>query len=214
MAWFDTRLARLVGTRYPLIQAPMAGVNTPELVAAVSNAGGLGSLGGAMLSPDVLREQLAAVRRLTTSRSRVNLFAPLTGAPRTPAAVDSMLERIAPWRERLGLGPGTAPPVPAALFEAQLEVVLADPPAVFSITFGLPPAEALAALRDAGVTVVGTATTSAEAVGGRGGGLRRRRRSGQRGRGAPRHVRRRLRVRAGRARWRWCRRCATASTCP
>ena len=39
MAWFDTRLARLVGTRYPMIQAPMAGVNTPELVAAVSDAG-------------------------------------------------------------------------------------------------------------------------------------------------------------------------------
>ena len=52
MAWSDTRLARLLGTRYPLIQAPMAGVNTPELVAAVSNAGGLGSLGAAMLRPD------------------------------------------------------------------------------------------------------------------------------------------------------------------
>lgn len=163
MAWFDTRLAGLIGTRYPLIQAPMAGVNTPELVAAVSNAGGLGSLGGAMLSPDALREQLAAVRRLTDEPFGVNLFAPLP-AVEDAAAVDAMLERIAPWRERLGLGPGTEPPSPPRRFEAQLEVLLADPPAVFSITFGLPPAEALAALRDAGVAVVGTATTSAEAA--------------------------------------------------
>jgi nitronate monooxygenase len=163
MAWFDTRLARLLGTRYPMIAAPMAGVNTPELVAAVSDAGGLGSLGGAMLDPDALREQLAAVRAITSAPFGVNLFAPLT-TPEAPDAVGSMLERIAPRRERLGLGPGTAPPVPAPRFDAQLEVVLEQPPAVFSITFGLPPPEALAALHDAGVTVVGTATTSAEAV--------------------------------------------------
>src|SRR4029079_17311241 len=111
MAWFETRLARLVGTRYPLIQAPMAGVNTPELVAAISNAGGLGSLGGAMLSPDVLRDQLAAVRALTSEPFAVNLFAPLT-TPEAPEAVAAMLERIRPRREQLGLGPGATPPTP------------------------------------------------------------------------------------------------------
>jgi nitronate monooxygenase len=163
MAWFDTRLARLVGTRYPLIQAPMAGVNTPELVAAVSNAGGLGSLGGAMLSPDALREQLAAVRALTSEPFAVNLFAPLT-TPEAPDAVAAMLERIAPRRQQLGLGPGVAPPTPSPQFEAQLEVLLSEPPAAFSITFGLTPSPAQRALHEAGVTVIGTATTSAEAV--------------------------------------------------
>jgi nitronate monooxygenase len=163
MAWFDTRLASLVGTRYPLIQAPMAGVNTPELVAAVSNAGGLGSLGGAMLSPDALREQLAAVRALTSEPFAVNLFAPLT-TPEAPEAVAAMLERVAPRREQLGLEPGVAPPTPSPPFESQLEVLLAESPAVFSITFGLPPAAALDALHAAEVTVIGTATTSAEAT--------------------------------------------------
>ena len=163
MAWPDTRLRELLGTRYPLIQAPMAGVNTPELVAAVSNAGGLGSLGGAMLGPDKLREQLTTVRRLTSEPFAVNLFAPLL-TPEAPDAVEAMLARIAPWRERLGLGPGSAPPTFSSPFDAQLEVLLEAPPPVFSITFGLPPAEALAALRDAGVSVIGTATTSAEAA--------------------------------------------------
>lgn len=163
MPWSDTRLTRLLGIRFPLIQAPMAGVNTPELVAAVSSAGGLGSLGGAMLSPDALREQLAEIRRLTSEPYAVNLFAPLA-TPENPAAVEAMLARIAPWRERLGLDPGSPPPPPPSRFEDQLEVVLEQRPAAFSITFGLPPVEALDALGGAGINVIGTATTSAEAA--------------------------------------------------
>ena len=66
MAGLDTRVSRLLGTRYPIVQAPMAGgFTTPELVAAVSNAGALGSLGGATLGPDELRDAIGAIRRLT-----------------------------------------------------------------------------------------------------------------------------------------------------
>ncbi len=167
MPWPDTRLSRLLGIRYPLIQAPMAGVNTPELVAAVSNAGGLGSLGAAMLTPDALRGQLAEVRRLTAEPFAVNLFAPLSTpeAPEAVEAIEAMVERIAPWRERLGLGAAAPPPrPPASPFEAQLEVMLEQPPPVFSITFGVPPRDAMNALQEAGVIVIGTATTSAEAA--------------------------------------------------
>lgn len=57
-----TTLQQLLGTELPLIQAPMAGVQGSALVIAVSNAGGLGSLPGAMLSPDVMRSELAAIR--------------------------------------------------------------------------------------------------------------------------------------------------------
>jgi nitronate monooxygenase len=163
VAWFDTRLSRLLGCRYPVVQAPMAGVNTPALVAGVSNAGGLGSLGAAMLSPGQLREQLGEVRRRTDEPFAVNLFAPLE-TPEAPAAVEAMLERLRPWRESLGLGPGSAPPRPASEFEDQLACLLEQPPAMFSITFGAPPAEALAALKQAGVTVIATATTTAEAA--------------------------------------------------
>ena len=163
MAWSDTPLTRLLGIRYPLVQAPMAGVNTPELVAAVSNAGALGSLGGAALGPDQLRDQLETVRRLTDAPFAVNLFAPLE-TPEAPEAVDAMLSRLAPYRERLGLDPGEAPPHPGPPFEVQLEVVLEQPPPVFSFTFGIPPEGALVSLREAGTKLIGTATTTAEAA--------------------------------------------------
>jgi nitronate monooxygenase len=163
VAWSDTALSRLLGIRYPLIQAPMAGVNTPELVAAVSGAGGLGSLGAATLGPDQLRDQLETIHGLTEAPFAVNLFAPLE-TPAAPAAVEAMLARIAPYRERLGLDPGEAPPQPEPPFAVQLEVVLELPPPVFSFTFGIPPEEALAALREAGTALIGTATTTAEAV--------------------------------------------------
>jgi NAD(P)H-dependent flavin oxidoreductase YrpB (nitropropane dioxygenase family) len=74
MAWFDTRLARLVGTRYPLIQAPMAAVDTPELVAAVSNAGGLGIQGCGGRRPEEITELAAGIRTRTDRPFGLNLL--------------------------------------------------------------------------------------------------------------------------------------------
>src|ERR671919_558621 len=65
MRWPSTELTERLGIRYPIVQAPMAGATTPELVAAVSNAGGLGSLGAALLPPDELRRSIGEIRRLT-----------------------------------------------------------------------------------------------------------------------------------------------------
>jgi nitronate monooxygenase len=161
MAWSDTRLTRLLGTRYPLIQAPMARISTPEVAAAVSEAGGLGSIAGAMLGGDALRGAIAEVRSRTEKPFAVNLFAPLD--PPDPAGVEEMAAFLAPWRERLGLPPEPARSGPAPKFVDQLEVVLEARPAAFSFTFGIPPAEALDAARDAGIRLVGTATTVAEA---------------------------------------------------
>ena len=63
MRRLDTPLADRLGLRFALVQAPMAGVTTPELVAAVSEAGALGSFGGAMSSPDELR---SAINEIST----------------------------------------------------------------------------------------------------------------------------------------------------
>jgi nitronate monooxygenase len=76
MSALETPLCPLLGIRYPLVQAPMAGVNTPELAAAVSEAGALGSLGGAALSVDELRGAIRRIRELTEAPFSVNLFAP------------------------------------------------------------------------------------------------------------------------------------------
>jgi nitronate monooxygenase len=164
MSALDTRVSRLLGTRYPIVQAPMAGgFTTPELVAAVSNAGGLGSLGGAILSPDDLREAIRAIRRLTDRPFGVNLFAPLPPPEVDAEAIAAMHAVLAPFRAELGLPqtPDVPSPPPPGLVEAQLEVVAEMRVPVLSFTFGLLP---LDSVREAVDVVVGTATTVAEAV--------------------------------------------------
>ncbi len=74
-------LQTLLGTELPLIQAPMAGVQGSTLAVAVSNAGGLGSLPGAMLAPDALRLELVAIRSQTTRPCNVNFFCHAQPAP-------------------------------------------------------------------------------------------------------------------------------------
>ena len=164
MAGLDTRVAGLLGIRHPIVQAPMAGgFTTPELVAAVSDAGALGSLGGAGLPPDKLRGAIAAVRRLTDRPFAVNLFAPLPSPEVDAGQVAAMQAVLAPLRAELGLPESTdlpSPPSPG-LVEAQLAVVAEEHVPVFSFTFGAVPLEPL---REAGSVILGTATTVAEAV--------------------------------------------------
>lgn len=155
-------LTEMFGIELPLIQAPMAGgPTTPELVAAVSNAGGLGSLGAAYLAPDVLRETIQAVRRLTDRPFGVNLF-----LPEAPVVTSEQIARaeelLAPYRAELGLPPPSRVTPAAEPFDAQLAVVLAERVPVVSFTFGVPAPEYIHALREAGLRVVGTATTVAE----------------------------------------------------
>lgn len=156
------RLTELLDVEHPIVQAPMAGVTTPELVAAVSNAGGLGSLGAAMLTPDTLRDAIRAVRSLTDRAFAVNLFAWPAGSDASPAAVEATIDASRPFRERLGLGEPDPPVVPDVrrLLAGQLDVLTEERPPVFSFTFGIPD---LALLADTGCVIVGTATTVAEA---------------------------------------------------
>jgi nitronate monooxygenase len=163
MGALDTRASELLGTRHPIVQAPMAGgFTTPELVAAVSNAGALGSLGGAVLGPDDLRDAIAAIRRLTDRPFAVNLFAPLP-PPRVDAdAVAAMQAVLAPFRAELDVAETPLPsPPPPGLIEAQFAVVAEERVPVFSFTFGVLPFEPV---KEAGSVILGTATTVAEAV--------------------------------------------------
>jgi nitronate monooxygenase len=161
MPWTRTPITELLGTRYPLIQAPMARISTPGVAAAVSEAGALGSIAGAPLSPSALREAIAAVRLRTERPFAVNLFAPLE--PPSDAGVEAMAEFLSPWRARVGLPPEPAPRGPAPEFADQIAVVIEARPAAFSFTFGIPPADALDAVREAGIAILGTATTAGEA---------------------------------------------------
>jgi nitronate monooxygenase len=148
MPWHDTPLARRLGLRLPIIQAPMAGgMSTPALAAAVSAAGGLGSVAGAMLEPDELRAAIADVRVGTDAPFAVNLFAPLP-PPTT--------ERVEAWAAATGVA--LPERRPAIGYADRLAVLISEGVPVFSFTFGIPPLDGVEAL------TIGTATTVAEAV--------------------------------------------------
>ena len=164
MNWPDTALTERLGIRYPIIQAPMTGgPGTPQLVAAVSDAGGLGSLAGGSLRPEQLRDAIAEVRALTDRPFAVSLAAT---APAKPDAerVARARELLAPYRAELGLAPDTAEPPEPADFVEQLDVVLDEKVPALSFIFGVPDAVCLELLRDAGVATLGTATHLLEAI--------------------------------------------------
>jgi nitronate monooxygenase len=156
-------LLQRLGIEHPILLAPMAGAGgTPELAAAVSNAGGLGAWGGAYAKPEEIAATIRRMRSLTQRPFNINLFA---GGCQTDHAIDPrpMLEIVGAAHARLGLPPPVLPPSPTDPFDAQLEAVLAERPAVFSFTFGMPSPAQIAALKARDIAVVGTATTAAEA---------------------------------------------------
>ncbi len=159
------RLCDLLQIDWPIIQAPMAGVSTPAMAAAVANAGGLGSIGVGAANAEGARAMIAATRAATNRSFNVNVFC------HQPAVADAARE--AAWLRRLGgafARFGAAPP--AALNEiyksfvdddAMLALLLEERPKVVSFHFGLPPAERIAALRAAGIVLIASATNLAEA---------------------------------------------------
>ncbi len=158
-----TALTELLGIRLPLIQAPMAGgITTSRLITAVSNAGALGSLAAALLSPEQIAAAVAEIRAGTERPFAVNLFVlePVQADPAQLARANALL---APIRAELGL---PQPPVPerfAQDFAAQFDALLEARPPVASFTFGILDRDRMRALRQRGIVVIGTATTVAEA---------------------------------------------------
>jgi nitronate monooxygenase len=157
-----TELAKLLDIDWPLIQAPMAGAATPAMISTVCNAGALGSLPAAYMSPDTMRLQASEVRARTTQPFNVNLFVTPRPTP-DPAQIARALDLLRPMREALGMPPGTVPEKFAEDFEQQFDALLEIRPAVASFTFGLPEARHVEALKQRGIIVIGTATTVEEA---------------------------------------------------
>jgi len=156
-------LMNRLGIDLPIIQGPLGGgPSTPELVAAVSNAGGLGSLGAAYLTPDNIIENIRRIKALTNKPFNVNLFA---GGHSTETDADPapMLALLAEIHEALKLAPPVMPQLPPDPFPEQFEAVLDSAPQIFSFTFGIPNAEMMTKLRKRGIAILGTATTVEEA---------------------------------------------------
>lgn len=162
--WSDTRLTRMLGIEYPIILAPMGGgAGTPQLAAAVSNSGGLGSLGAGYLSADQIRAAIRQTRELTAKPFGVNLFIP-EPLPDQPEKIERMNQILQTYRDALGMGQPSQPKQYAQPFEEQMAVILEEKVPVFSFTFGALPDQWLQQLKAANIIVMGTATTVREGL--------------------------------------------------
>jgi nitronate monooxygenase len=158
-------LEELLRIELPVIQAPMAGVQGGALAAAVSGAGGLGSVPCAMLGPDGIRKEVATVRAATSQPFNVNFFCHAE-APPDEAADAAWCDLLAPYCRELGI-PAPQPPTGAARVPfnaAAAEVMEELRPPVLSFHFGLPAPELLARVRGWGARILASATTVAEAL--------------------------------------------------
>ncbi len=148
----------------PVIQAPLAGGgDTPELVAAVCEAGALGFIGAAYLSPAQIIEAGKNVRARTGRRFGINLFAPQP-MPDMPPRPEPALARVARYFAEMGLPPPSLPSSAGASFDEQLAAALQTDASVFSFTFGVLPASIIQAVKSRGMFLMGTATSVDEAV--------------------------------------------------
>jgi nitronate monooxygenase len=161
--WPRTDFLELLGIVHPIVQAPMSGFTPPALVTAVCNAGGLGSIGTVGQPPDVVREQVAAVRQATNRPFNLNFF--VHRSPQTDAEATARVRaRLAPYFDEYELGPVPEPKEPFSTFNAeQLDLVLELRPRVVSFHFGLPETTAVRRLKGAGCIILSSATTVAEA---------------------------------------------------
>jgi nitronate monooxygenase len=168
---FTSRVKQLITSlkiRYPIIQAPMAGgATTAKLVSAVANAGGLGSLAGAYLTPSDLRKEIQAIRQLTDKPFSVNLF--------VPQAIKIEAEKISKmnlllnkFRQHLSL------PQQETVthenhnskdeFNEQLNVLVEENVAIISFVFGIPEQHIINKLKSNNITLIGTATNIREGI--------------------------------------------------
>lgn len=165
----------------PVIGAPMAGgPSTPALAAAVSNAGGLGSLAAAYRTPEDVAADIARTRTLTDRPFAVNLFVhaavnaarpagtggsvPAAGSAEREAAVARYRAVLAPEAARYGIELPATDASATDGWDAKLEIVLDLDVPVVSFMFGIPPADVVEALHRRGAVVIMTATDDAEAA--------------------------------------------------
>jgi len=154
--------ALLEGLPIPIVQAPMVGAQDERMAIAVSEAGGLGSLGAGGLAPSDIEPAAGAVRAATAAPFAVNLQMAPALKP-TAAELEAAMARLAPWYARFGETPPPTPNTYSHEFEAQLDAVVRAAPPIASFIFGVLQRADVERLQAAGSYVVGTANTVAEA---------------------------------------------------
>ncbi|WP_308468282.1 NAD(P)H-dependent flavin oxidoreductase [Rathayibacter soli] len=176
--WKQTRFTRLAGIDLPIVLGAFGGASSTALVAAVSNAGGLGSFGLYGMGPDAITRTATEIRAQTSEPFLFNLWLPLddTGAERSLAdaaatsetdadadAYNLALEPLTQYFTELGLPLPERPERYLVPFDEQIDATIAAHPSALSFVYGVPDAALVDRCHSAGIRVVGTATTVAEA---------------------------------------------------
>ncbi|KIH83192.1 NAD(P)H-dependent flavin oxidoreductase [Pseudomonas batumici] len=162
--WPDTRILDLFGIQLPIIQGPLAGATTSAMMIGVARAGGLASLPCAMLTPELIRQEVQTFRSATQAPLNINFFCHQPPTP-DPEREKRWKERLAPYYRELGVDFNAPTPVSsrAPFDETSCQLVEELRPEIVSFHFGLPPDALLSRVKATGATIVGCATTVDEA---------------------------------------------------
>lgn len=166
--WNRTRATELLKIKYPIIQGPFGGkFSSSQLVAKVSNLGGMGSFGLNAYAPEEIVEVDKEINGLTSMSYALNLWVPLKDDPIDTYEKDSFdkLKKIfAPYFEQMHVSLPEKPLPKTQNFELQVEAVLKSGPPVASFIFGIPSREIILELKKRQIIVMATATTLEEAM--------------------------------------------------
>src|ERR1700743_546638 len=166
--WYNTKATEMLGIQYPIMQGPFGGnLSSVELVASVSNAGGLGGYGAYTLSPQEIIEVDKQIKAATNKPYNINLWVSDTDAVDgtiTDQQFELTNQQFKPYFDEMGIPIPEKPAPFKSRFESQVQVILDIKPKVFSFMFGVPSADVLEQCRRLGIKTVGAATTLDEAI--------------------------------------------------
>jgi nitronate monooxygenase len=166
--WYNTKVTELLGIDCPIMQGPFGGgLSSAELVATVSNAGGLGGYGAYTLSPQEIFEVNNKIKAATNKSYNINLWVSDTDATNgtvTDAEYEQAKEIFKSYFDEVGIALPEKPAPFKSRFEDQVQVILDIRPKLFSFVFGIPSAYILEQCRKYGIKTAGAATTLDEAI--------------------------------------------------
>lgn len=161
---YKTEFLESLNLRHPIIQAPMAGgATTPELIAAVANQGGLGSLAAGYLSPAEIKLQIQNIRELTDNIFSVNLFVPEVHSA-SAQQIEQACFAINTCACDINANVSTIQAPYAPPFEEQIAVLIDSNIRVVSFTFGIPEKYIIRQLKNKNIFTMATATSIDEAL--------------------------------------------------
>lgn len=160
--WNSTRLTDQLSIVYPIVQAGMAGSTTPELVAAISNEGGLGTIGAGYMTLDNLRDEIKAIRNLTNKSFAVNLFVP-EDIRYNDSDIEKMQKELKPYYDKYDLKTADVKAHSEQTFLDKIQLLMDMEVPVASFTFGIPSQSWINELKKKGIITIGTASSVEEA---------------------------------------------------